>query len=98
LPKGKPRKFSPLLKARVALAAIRGEHTLSQISSKFGVHSNQVGHWKKLALSRMPDLFNGSSRPRNDAADEKLLASLYEEIGRLKVELEFLKKNSDSLY
>jgi hypothetical protein len=75
----------------VAVEAIRGERTLSQLASQYHVPPIQVGQWRKTALELMADLFvDGRKRKRVDGDVEK--DALYEEIGRLKVELDWLKK------
>jgi len=81
------KQYSPKFKARVAIEAIRGEKTLSQLGSQFKVHPIQIAKWRKSALEQLPELFvDGRTRKgRNGDA-------LYEEIGRLKVELDWLKK------
>ena len=88
-----PKKYSSDFKAKVALEAIKGQKTLNEISSEYGVHTTQITQWKKQALDELPQIFSrpGSERSKNE---EALLASLYQEIGQLKVELEFLKKKS----
>jgi transposase-like protein len=85
------KQHSPKFKARVAVEAIRGEKTLSQLGSEFKVHPIQIGKWRKMALEQLPDLFvDGRTRKsRNEGATSD---ALYEEIGRLKVELDWLKK------
>jgi transposase-like protein len=85
------KQYSPKFKARVAVEAIRGEKTLSQLGSQFKVHPIQVAKWRQSALEQMPDLFvdGRKSKSRNGEADSD---ALYEEIGRLKVELDWLKK------
>ena len=85
------RQYSPKLKARVAVEAIRGERTLSQLGSQFKVHPMQIAKWRKSALELLPELFvdGRKSKSRNGEADSD---ALYEEIGRLKVELDWLKK------
>jgi transposase-like protein len=82
---------SAQFKARVVIEAIRGEKTLSQLGSQFKVHPIQIAKWRKTALEQMPDLFvDGRTRKAGSAeADHN---ALYEEIGRLKVELDWLKK------
>jgi transposase-like protein len=71
--------------------AIRGEKTLNQLASQFQVHPIQIGQWRKTALEQMAELFaNGRKRRGQDGDVEK--DALYEEIGRLKVELDWLKK------
>ena len=85
------KNYSAEFKAKVALAAIKGDKTVNEIASTYSVHPNQVMTWKKQALSSIPDAF--SSRPLRQAeADEELRARLYQEIGQLKVELDWLKK------
>lgn len=85
------KQYSPKFKARVAVEAIRGEKTLSQLGSQFKVHPIQIAKWRKSALEQLPELFvDGRTRKgRNEDADRD---ALYEEIGRLKVELDWLKK------
>ena len=85
------KQYSPKFKAKVALAAIRGERTLSQLATQFHVHPVQIGHWRKTALEQMAELFvDGRTRKARDGDVEK--DALYEQIGRLKVELDWLKK------
>ena len=88
----KQRKhYSAELKAKVALEALKGQQTLNEIASRYGIHPNLVTNWKKLALEQLPDLF--SDRRSRDLRDEaELKAQLYQQIGQLKVELDWLKK------
>jgi transposase-like protein len=85
------KQHSPQFKARVVIEAIRGEKTLSQLGSQFKLHPIQIAKWRRLALEQMPELFvDGRARKaRNADADSD---ALYQEIGRLKVELDWLKK------
>lgn len=85
------KKYSSAEKAKVALEAIKGEFTLSQISAKYGVHPTQINAWKKQALASMPDLFSDKHKRENSDQQMKI-AELFEQIGRLKVENDFLKK------
>ena len=80
-------------KAKVALAAIKGQQTINEIASTFGVHPNQVMTWKKHALAAIPDSF-AARRARDAQDDEELKAQLYQQIGQLKVELDWLKKKA----
>jgi putative transposase len=85
------KQYSPNFRARVAIEAIRGEKTLSQLGSQFKVHPIQIAKWRKSALEQLPELFvDGRSRKRSDEDGDK--DALYEEIGRLKMELDWLKK------
>jgi putative transposase len=91
----KRRSFSTSFKAKVALAAARGDRSTAELASKFGIHTSQVTAWKKLLLAGAPELFaDGRTRRDETSADEQ---ELYEQIGRLKMEVEWLKKKSDQL-
>ena len=90
------KQYSPKFKARVAIEAIRGERTLSQLGSQFKVHPMQIAKWRKSALEMLPELFV-DGRTRNARSGEADSAALYEEIGRLKVELDWLKKKAGLL-
>ena len=84
----KRRVFGGKFKAKVALAAIRGDKTLSQLASQFSVTGNQVSAWKRKLLREAAELFEDGRK--DVVADE----ALYEQIGRLKMELEWLKKKA----
>lgn len=88
-----PKKYSSDFKARVALEAIKSIKTLNEISSEYGVHTTQITQWKKQVLDELPGIFAGKGSGRAKS-EETLIASLYQEIGQLKVELDFLKKKS----
>jgi transposase-like protein len=91
---GKRRRFSGAFKAKVALAAVRGDKTTAELASKFAVHGNQVSAWKKQLLEGAPELFaDRRSREANGTVEEEL----YEQIGRLKMEVEWLKKKAAQL-
>ena len=85
------KSHPPSLKAKVAVEAIKAHKTTTQIAQMFGVHPTQVGGWKKQALAGLPDIFgNGREQMRQQSDAEK--DELYKQIGQLKVELDFLKK------
>ena len=90
------RKIDPTLKAKVALEAIKGEKTVSEIAAKFDVHPNQVAQWRKKVLEALPDIFSGR-RKKVDRESEELRDELFRQIGQLKVELDWLKKKSEQL-
>jgi len=75
----------------VALEAVRGEKTIAQLSSQFGVHGNQMRQWRRQLLDELPSTF-ADGRKRSDKDSEQLTAELYRQIGQLKVELDWLKK------
>ena len=87
------RQFSAALKAKIAVEAIKGQRTIQQIASGFSVHPNQVTHWKKQLLEFSPEAFT-AGRMRTDQAVEELKSELYEQIGKLTIELEWLQKKS----
>jgi transposase-like protein len=92
------KQYSPKFKARVAVEAIRGEKTLNQLGSQFGVHPVQIAHWRRAALDRIEELFvDGRTRKGRDATADADRDALFEEIGRLKVELDFVKKKAGML-
>lgn len=86
------RRFDGVFKAKVALEAIRELKTISEIAKQFKVHPNQVTTWKKQLLGGASLVFEGEGFSSKKGNDEREAAELYEQIGRLKVELEWLKK------
>ena len=91
--KGKRRQHGADFKARVALAALKGDRTINEVAAHYEVHPAMVTTWKQEALAGLPGLFARRSR-KDEAAAEVQQAGLYEQIGRLKVELDWLKKSS----
>jgi transposase len=90
----KRKKYTPTEKAKIALEAIQGNQTMAQITARYKVHATQVAAWKKQALALLPDVF--SDKGKQEAVNHDMqLAELYEQIGRLKVENDFLKKKSE---
>lgn len=92
----KRRSFSPAFKAKVALAAARGDKTLAELASQYQVYPNQISAWKKQLTDSVSELFE-DGRKRKPVDDQAEAARLYEQIGRLKVELDWLKKKSNEL-
>jgi transposase-like protein len=89
---GSTRKNYPAsFKVKVALAALKGDKTMAQLASEFGVHSNQIQQWKKRLQAEAATIFS-SRRSRTEREAEELQAELYRQIGQLKVELDWLKK------
>ena len=85
------KRYDAAFKARVALEAIKGERTISELSSETGVHPNQISKWKKQTLEELPDIFS-QGRKKREQSSEELESELYKQIGQLKVELDWLKK------
>jgi transposase len=92
----KRRRIEAPLKAKVALAAVRGDRTTAQLAAEFGVHGNQVSAWKKQLLDRVAELFE-DGRLKKLETESGSEQELYEQIGRLKMELEWLKKKAAQL-
>jgi transposase-like protein len=87
------KRYDASFKARVALEALRGERTVAEIASAYGVHPNQISKWKRQALDELPKIFSGRYE-KKEAHGQELIDQLYQQIGQLKVELDWLKKKS----
>jgi transposase-like protein len=90
----KRKRYSPELKAKVAVEAIHGLKTASEIARRYQVHPNLVGLWKRQALESLPELFSRKG-DHSQEDQEQLVRELYQRIGQLEMELEWLKKNGD---
>jgi putative transposase len=87
------KQYSAEFKAKVALEAIKGNKTINELASQFEVHPNQITQWKKQVLEEVPQIFS-TRRAQAQKGQEELTASLYQQIGQLQVELDWLKKKS----
>lgn len=92
---GTRKRYSSEFKAKVALEAIRGAQTLSELGARFKVHPMQIAQWKRTAVEQLPEAFQ-KGRPRHGDGEIEREA-LFEQIGRLKMELDWTKKKAGLL-
>jgi transposase-like protein len=83
------RKHSPVFKAKVALEALKDEQTIAQLANQFEVHPSQIRAWRKALAENAAGIFGGDHELKKD--DKALIAQLYQQIGQLKVEKDFLE-------
>ena len=91
------RVFGGEFRAKVALAALKGDQTLSELASHFKVHATQVSAWRKELMDRAAELFEDGRQRKAVAAEQASMEELYAQIGRLKMQVERLKKKSAQL-
>lgn len=90
----KRKQYKAEFKAKVALAAVRGDETTTQLSSRFGVHGTMVSNWKRTLVREAVSLFDRAGNGDNKKEMETTIDELYRQIGQLKVERDFLSKRS----
>ena len=90
------KRYDGAFKARVALAAIKGKQTTSEIASQYSVHPKQATQWKRRVLDALPEIFS-EGKKKEERGREEVENELYRQIGQLKVEVDWLKKKSERL-
>jgi len=88
------KKHSAQTKVKVVLEVLKGEKTSAEITTKYGIHATQINNWKKAVLAVLPEAFS-TKRKLQESDQQALIDELYKQIGQLKVENDFLKKNFD---
>jgi transposase-like protein len=91
------KRYSADLKTKVAVEAIRAQKTANEIAAEYGVHPTQIAQWKKQALDGLPDVFS-TRASEHQKSQEELIATLYQQIGQLKVQVDWLEKKSKLLH
>ncbi len=96
--KNKRKQYSPQFKAKVALEAVRGDKTVSELSSQYELHPTVINNWKRQLLDGASDLFESGRKKKTDESDtQEKIKDLYRHIGQLKVERDFLAECSEKL-
>jgi transposase len=88
----KRKKHNPEFKAKVALEALKGEHTVSELATRFGVHPTMIHQWKRALLEGASGVFDRGSKSREPAVDEAMMKELHAKIGELAVANDFLSR------
>ena len=86
-------RYSAEFKARVALEALKGQKTVNELAGLYGVHPTQIAHWKHRLQKEMPEIFS-ARRAKHEDEQAALQAQLYQQIGQLKIEVDWLKKKA----
>lgn len=90
------KQYSGEFKAKVALAAIRGEETVAQLASRFGIHPTMINGWRKQLEESASGVFDQGRKASKEKETESTIAELYRQIGQLKVEKDFLARRPAS--
>ena len=88
----KRKQYSKELKAKIALETVKGYSSINEISKEYKVHPNQISLWKRQLLENLPEIFDNPRGPKTEGNNSELTDQLYRQIGKLEMELEWLKK------
>ncbi len=89
------KHYSSALKAKIVTEALKETKTVQQLAAEYGIHPNQISQWKQAALDGLPSLFERANKDKEkDACHERKMAELYQRIGRLTTQVDWLKKKS----
>lgn len=89
----KKKRYKPEFKAKVALAAVKGEKTIAQLSSEYGIHGTSINQWRRELLQGASHIFEAGEKKKADQGDQEiLLTKLYAKVGELTVERDFLSQ------
>lgn len=94
----KRNSYDKSFKAKIALEALKGERTIAEIASEHGIHPNQITQWKQQLLEGMPDIFERKNAKGTKNDDAKETDELYRQIGKMKIEIDWLKKKLDPFF
>jgi len=92
----KRKRYSKEFKAKVALEAVKAQKTLSELASEYGVHTSQINKWKKHLIQSLPEVFSQNT-DKQASEHESERDNLYRQIGKLQVEVDWLKKKTGHL-
>ncbi len=92
----KRKRYTNEFKAKLALEAVKGQKTMNELASEYGVHVSQINNWKKQLHEALPAVFNGKQERREEEHEEEK-DRLYRQIGKLQVEVDWLKKKTGHL-
>ena len=93
----KRKQHSPAFKLKVVLEALKEEKTTAELASQFEVHPTMINSWKKDFLENAVSVFEDKRKKKGEPEQEKLIEDLYKQIGKQKVELDFLERACDML-
>jgi transposase len=88
----KRKKHNPEFKARVVLEALKGEHTASELATRFGIHPTMIHQWKRALLEGAPGVFEHGGKSREPVVDEAAVKELHAKIGELAIANDFLER------